>query len=507
MKYCMKCGTLLEDSHEICIGCGADMSEPGAWSMYPPEMAKNIEKEKEEKKSRTGLIVLMVIVFALLVAAIALFIIFNVSKQAVDEATSKEQVEQALAEANSATQQAAEEEKEKKAEEAEVLKTPEIPEAEEATSTTSSSREIKDAEGRYYNFGSLSDSAGNTAFTTIYPEDFSEITASINYGVYSTRYPECITYIVGNEDGNVRLTYMSPQHYWYRKSDGRQTRSNERDIYDFMQFYTYNGAQGFIESLIKESYTDIKGFKFIGKDEYSPDVTGKIEDVSKAQTIFLTGDIGDYGKIADDTVYAAMAAECEAYIYHYEATSRQNNTIYMDFYVPVISNTLEYVTESEFDKGEITEWLVPQFVAFEAGNEELYNLYSDSFKLFIANSKPTEEFLYINRAFSDEIEAEIASGADMSKNTLKLDSKKLEELHGKYKKDADLGEYGNGVKELLKLTPSQLSEFNSEEESGPSVIGLENSSVAFYDQAKGKVFISPAADEFPGDEYMELKKK
>ncbi|MCF0230853.1 MAG: hypothetical protein HUJ63_00945, partial [Enterococcus sp.] len=239
-----------------------------------------------------------------------------------------------------------------------------------------SGREVKDSEGKYYNVGKLNDAAGNLVFTTIYPEDFSEISTNINYDIYSTRYPECITYVVGNQDGNVRMTYMSPQHYWYRKSTNKKTRSNERDVYDFMQFYTYSGAQGFIETMIKESYTDIKGFKLTGKEEFSPETTAKTEAVSKAQTMYLTGgNIGDYGKIAEDTEYAAMAAEFEAYLYHYEATSRQNNTIYMDFYVPVIANELGYATALDDDQGTIIEWILPEFVAFEAGNEELHNEY------------------------------------------------------------------------------------------------------------------------------------
>ena len=203
-----------------------------------------------------------------------------------------------------------------------------------------------------------------------------------------------------------------------------------------------------------------------------------------------------------------MAAECEAYIYHYEATSRQNNTIYMDFYVPVIANMLNYASVIANDKGDLTEWIIPEFVAFEAGNEELYNLYKDDYKLFIANSKPTEEFFYMNKAYGEELDAEIKDKGDMSASDLNLDTKKMEEIHGKFKKGTDLGEFAGGIYQFVYTQPETNVTFMGEGEAeGVSVTGLENSSVAFLSLEKNKVFISPTADDYPGTEYADLISK
>lgn len=486
MKYCMNCGTLLEDSHEICIGCGADVTEPGSWSLYPPEMAETIEQEDKEKKARGGLIAAMIAVFILLVGAIAFFVFYNVSKMDPDEFESEAQEEY---------DEDIDEEvyEEPDYEEAEVVE--EEPPVEEAPPVVDN-REIKDSEGRYYNYGTVTDLGGNVVFSTIYPEDFNELASNVNYEVCSTRYPESITYIVGNEDGNVQMTYMSPQHYWYRKSDRNKSRTNERNVFTYMQFLTYSGAQGYIEALIKQSYTDIKGFKLIDKEEFSEATTAKIAEVSSDHTQELTGDIGDYAKIASDTVYAAMEAEYEAYIYHYEATSRQGNTIYMDFYVPVIANKLGYATDADSDKGEITEWIIPAFAAFEAGNEELYNYYHDAFKLFVYNSKPTEEFLYLNKVYSDEIEGVIKSGGEIPA----LSAEKLASLHSGYTAGCDLGRFGNGIRSFIGAYPGTCSYFD-----GERVITAGNSArVAFFSGEKNKVFISPAADEYPGSEYVDL---
>ena len=516
MKYCMKCGTLLEDSHERCIGCGSDVTQKDSYSLFPPEMAKSIEIEKKESKSQMGLIIAMIAVFVLLVAVIAVFIVFNAKNNGLEKTTEKadakasEQVEESVATEPEETEVAeveAVEEMEEPEEKSVGLAPLQVPDAVEDNADTKDTsdattadggREIKDSAGKYYSLGSVSDAGGYVMFNTIFPEDFSEKAANISYDVYSTRYPESLTYIVGNKDGNVQFTYMSPQHYWYRKSDYKgMTRSNERDIDDYMQFLTYSGAEGYIEALIKQSYTDIKGFKLIDKEELSSEVTESITKVSKDHTTELLGDIGDYAKIGSDTVYAAMQAECDANIYHYEATSRHGNTIYMDFYVPVIANTLGYVTDIEKDKGEIVEWLIPEFVAFEAGNEELYNLYKDDYKMFIYNSKLTDEFFYMNDAYSKVIE----DAVKVRKEPYKLNAEKLKAFHEKYNANAEINAFGKGVREALKVHPSSCTEFSGAQ----AVVAGNSAKVGFFAKDKNKVFISPSENEYPGSDYVDLK--
>ena len=501
MKYCLKCGTLLEDSHEICIGCGSDVTKPESWSLYPPEMAKRIEIENEEKKSQNKLIFAMIAVFVLLVAAVSVFIIFNNNNNKGAAKPEEPVKEEAAIEAEDKVTETAEAPADEKASSDNEIAPLKLEDAKEETTESNESepdREIKDANGKYYNVGIVSDAAGNEMFSTIYPEDFVEKNSGINYDVYSSRYPESLTYIVGNEDGNVQFTFMSPQHYWYRKSDYKgQTRSNERDVEDYMQFLTYSGAKGYIDAIIKQSYTDIKGFKLIDKEEFDPLVSTKIQEISDNHTKELLGDIGDYAKIGEDTVYAAMQAECEAYIYHYQATSRQNNTIYMDFYVPVIANTLGYVSELSVDKGEVTEWLIPSFYAFEAGNEELYNLYSDAFKLFIYNSKLSDEFYYINHAYSEEI----AKAVNEKKEPERLSTDKLKSLHSKFKPDSEINAFAKDVKAFNDVKPDLCTSFTGDK----LIYSMPESKVAFYGKEKNKVFISGSEDEYPGNDYVDLQ--
>ena len=58
MKYCRKCGMLLEDTHVNCIRCGADVTLEENVSMYPIEVMETIEEENKRKKA-TGKIVAM----------------------------------------------------------------------------------------------------------------------------------------------------------------------------------------------------------------------------------------------------------------------------------------------------------------------------------------------------------------------------------------------------------------------------------------------------------------
>lgn len=501
MKYCKNCGTLLEDSHEVCIGCGADVSDPSSCSLYPPDIAESIEKDKQEVKTRGSLIAALIIVFVLLVAAIAVFIIFNAKNMESQPAASAQpEVAEEVSEPEEAEEIVAEEETAEAEEEDDgMIGALVLSDAEGDTSSSSDSsdnRTVKDSNGIYLVPGSVNDDAGNLMFSTLYPEDFEVLKEGINYGIYSTKFPESLSYIVGNKDGNVHFTYMSPQHYWYRKSDGKNTMKDERNSRTYMQYLTYNGAQGYIEAIIKQSYTDVKGVKFISKEEASSEHIAAIEKTAGDHTMELAGEVGDYAKIAKDCVYVAMAAESEADIYHYEITSRQGNIIYLDFYCPVIANTLGYVTTDYDDKGEVTEWTLPEVVVYEAGNEELYNLYKDAFNIFLANAKLSDEFYYVNSAYSEDVEKRIA----VEDTPDPLDSTLLSKYHKSFKPDAKLPAFTEGIKNYNSTYPASYTVFSGDK----GLVAPGDYKVGFYSSEKNKVFISKAEDEYPGSEYKDL---
>jgi len=508
MKYCVKCGTLLEDSHEICIGCGADVSTPENYTLFPPDVQEQIEAENAERKERGGIIAAIVIVFILLVAALAIFVGYNV--YSVQNKSTVETVEPA--EETVAEEMAEEAEEVEEAADAATAEAPETlntdlisdvkttPEADSA-SENNSNREVKDTEGFYYTYNTLKDAGGNTVFTTMYPEDFAPVAQNVDFSLYSTKFPGCVTFIAGNQEGNVQLTYISPQHFWHRKSSKGKSRDNERNIFDYMMYYKYDGAQGYIEALIKQSYTDIKSFKLIETVDVDTQVRAKLMAFSESYTETLLGDIGDYASIASDAVYAPMEAQYEANIFKYEATTKKNETIYMDFYVPMVANTLSYVTEIDNDQGDVIEWLPLEVVAYEAGNEDLYVKYQEAFEVFINNTRPTKQFLYENQEYSKEIKAAIGSSSSGQVELKSLDANKLKSYNDKYKEDAELDAYYEGLNTFFSAHAEGAAEFKNDE---LTVHGTKDDKVCFYNKETKKVFISTAEDEYPGDTYEEL---
>lgn len=515
MKYCVKCGTLLEDTQMTCIACGTDVSLEENVSLYPPEMEKTITDEKQNRKKRTGLIAAIVGIFVVLVGLIAALVIF-VSNNADSLAAGMEIDEELMEDYDDSSDEDYYEEPYEEEEEvetdsslsegigdvdvisAETSAPEETPAAPQETEAAPSDRVVKDDVGTYYNVGTLSDNAGNLVFTTVYPEDFSVVASDISYDKYSTRFPESITYMVSNQDNSVQMTYMSPQHFWYRNSDKGKSRNNERDVFNYMTYYTYNGVQGYIEALINASYKDIKKLDFIEKKPLGENIDSKLSEISKAHTMTLTGDIGDYAKIASDTAYAAMAAECEADIYSYQATSRQGNTIYIDFYIPVIANTLSYSSTQENDKGEVVEWVTPSIIVFEAGSEEYYKQYKDAYRAFISSSKITREFLYDNYMYSQHIK----SAVDGGNKPTGLNQAKLKEYHDGYSDSADIGAYNEGLYQFQQVSPETNSLFKN----GTVTFSTSGAmQVGFYNSSTGKFFTSSDASEYPGEGYEDLE--
>ena len=76
MKYCRKCGMLLEDTHVNCIRCGADVTLEENVSMYPIEVMETIEEENKRKKA-TGKIIAMLIALVVVLVGLVLFFLYG----------------------------------------------------------------------------------------------------------------------------------------------------------------------------------------------------------------------------------------------------------------------------------------------------------------------------------------------------------------------------------------------------------------------------------------------
>ena len=481
MKYCKKCGTLLEDSIEICIGCGTDVTDPENVSKYPPRVERKLEAEKKENKVRTTTVVAIIVVFVLLIGLVCL-IIFMAPKnqqQSPPPEPAAEPVETAAEPAEEETAEEAPAEEEAAAEEP----------------AADPNRTVKDDEGSYYALASLTDEGGNLIFTGLYPEDFTVTTLSVDYAFCSNRLPGYVSFIVddNNEENSVRFIYFSPQHFWHKNSENKKSLDNGDDTLFQMSFLTYDQGQGYVDSLIKASYKDATKVTLIDTWDAEEGIMEQLKPIAKAFKKQI--DIKkDYAHIGDGTEYAPMNAESVAKYYRYEILTKDRHTLFVEFYVPIIANNIVYSREETGDRGTVVEWIVLGVYGMVAGNEDLYDDYQPAFQIFKDNCNVNHTFYRILEQRCEKINANIAEevktdpvDADMLKSFAPGTSK-------------DLNEFDN----MLMIFTTQRG--------GDHVFRLDDvvvntspdMNVAFLNRDKERVFVSPAEDEYPGGGYEDM---
>lgn len=498
MKYCRKCGMLLEDTTLNCIRCGSDVTLSENYSLFPIEVMETLDAQKEERKKRTKIVILIVVIFTLLAAVIAMAAIMvqtngiTIGSQATKEvATEEAPVEEVVdvveEEIEEAPVQSVSEEEEV---------TEEIEEEPDDSKTTASTgdRTVKDVEGNYYNFVSEKDEDGNVVLNVLYPEDFDTLDFSIDYEKYSTTYPISMNLVVSGEEESIRFIYMSPQQLWYRNSETGKSRTNERDISYYMSYYTFEDAKSYIEGMLNESYPKAR-IDLVSEKEINATAVESVNELAKKRSKMLFGNIGDYAHIGDDTTYANMDATSSAFIYEYEIITPDKQMVFDKFYVPVVANNLYYASDKANDRGTVTEWYCLAFFALEAGNEDLYEDYADDFDAFIANTVPTDTFLYINQQYGKDI----SDAIDSFRAADPLTDAMLKEYSLNAKKEIKLNELNEGIKKALMSASNKT--FAAD---GITINAIGDTKVVFVNEENGKAFLSKAADEYPGDEYTEL---
>ncbi|MFT3985346.1 MAG: hypothetical protein QM697_15685 [Lachnospiraceae bacterium] len=488
MKYCKNCGMLLEDSHEYCIGCGTDVTDKDNVSKYPPQVQQNLESQKKENKARTGIVGAIIVVFVLLLVLMGV-IVFQASEMSGNP---KEGAEQEESSGPSGKENI-------KAETADALLDGSAEDLENtkqgAEAVSGEDREINDDLGSYYIYTEVSDADGSVIFSSVYPEDFTNAEPSIDYGKYSTKFPEAMTFVTGNEDNTVRFTYMSPQQFWYKNSETGRTRSNERDGKTYMSYLTYGGAQGYIDALIRQGYSDAKKVTLVETVSADEELTRRLEKLSADYTMTLLGDIGDYARIGKDTTYATGESEFAVDLLKYEITTRYDNTLYCEFYVPLIANHFYYANDRLDDRGTVTEWICLSVIGFEAGNEELYHQFEDAFFVFMENTKVNRMFYGINMLYGKEI----AAALEKEETPPKLTAQKVEDYTAQGSLELDA--FYADIQEFSEMTGASNRVFDLGD---LAVTALEDTKAVFYDQSAKKVFITPGKGEYPGDSYTEL---
>ncbi|MCR4684957.1 MAG: hypothetical protein K5649_05760 [Lachnospiraceae bacterium] len=479
MKYCKKCGMLLEDTVDICIGCGTDVTDPDNVSKYPPNMEKKIEAEKKQNKMNTTTIIAIIVVFVLLISLIILIVFMS---PRVGGRNSRDRLK---AQTTEETPQTAEVTEEPAPEE---VITEEEPVTEEVID-----RNVKDEQGSYYVRSVLLDEGGNLIFTGLYPEDFVQTQLSVDYSFCSNRLPGYVTFIADDPENSVRFIYFSPQHFWNKVSDNRSSLKDGEDPLFQMTFGTYDDGKTYIEKLIKTSYPKAKKIEMVESWEAGDEIKEQLSEIAKAFKKQINTHV-DYAHLGEDTEYAPMNSEAKALFYRYEVLIEDKTTLFMQFYVPMIANNIVYSTESRNDHGTMIEWMCLGVYGMAAGNEDLYDDYQPAFQVFMDNCNVNQTFYHVLEQRCKDLEKTIQAEEEAEDVTA-----------------AKLGEYGKDSDAELSDFDRMLYVFTTMRggdkifKLGDTIVnGPADTSVAFLNREKERVFISPAEDEFPGSGYEDM---
>jgi hypothetical protein len=267
------------------------------------------------------------------------------------------------------------------------------------------------------------------------------------------------------------------------------------DMTNYMTYFKYDGDKSYLEPLLKQSYPGAK-FEIVNEYDVSKKAVSKIEELAKTKNKELFGDIGDYAHIGENTTYANMDYESSAKVYEYEITLKDKNILYCKYYIPSMALNLMYANSDSNDRGNLTEWYNLGILCLEAGNIDDYDDYGEAFDIFVANTLPTDLFMYISESYGKEIRKGVEEGIPVDP----LDKVKLAKYGNDYSAGVELDEFDTGVLEVLKSAGAvTFSGIND------TLYSTKSNKVAFIDKAAGRVFFSPEEDEYPGDEYEELK--
>lgn len=518
MKYCAKCGMLLEDTHETCIRCGSDVTQKGSYSLLPPNLEKSIENERETAKKRTLIIILISLVALALIGLLCFLIVSfkkgtfsvptpdknDVGVESVEtgaEGPQKDGGKVAVKSEEKESEGSVAKADETKADEPAIVHDDAAVISIEKPKKEEVKQEVKEeyrAIGSYYRYEAFRDSGENIVISCVYPESFTGATMLVDNGMVSDVYPQQITLRCGNSDGSVNYIYMSPTQYWDKQSEtkAKESRNNERDTSFFMTYLSYDEAPGYIQYILDQTYPDAQRIALIDTQPGRDSVTNALKSASAQRTAALGNINWDYAHIGDGTNYAAMESSFSCQVYKYEITTRKGNKMLCKFIVPIMANNVAYANKYFDDKGTVTEWYVLGLYALEAGDEELYEENEKDFDIFVANCIPKRVFFHTNEAYGAEIDKAMKEGDYLDE----LTAEKLKIYGGSYNANSALSSLDEAVCKILKSFSDKS--FTAD---GIQINAMSDAKVGFFSKTSGKVFLSPDETADPGMGYSKLK--
>lgn len=437
MKYCKKCGMLLEDNMEICIGCGSDVTKKDTYTKYPEPMQEKIELEKKEEGKRNLAVLAIVLIFVVILLLIGIFI-----AQTYINESGKTFFTKISADKNN--------EKNKD-------------ESDTKDSKPAEKREIKDELGAYYRMETVMDEEGHDIFTAVFPEDLSNLDHSVNLGRESLLYPAIFSFVATNEDNTTQLTFTSPQHYQYITMSGGDIgpADIQENLDGNISFYDFTTAEDYLMEIIKQAYPTAKKIEEMDSLDATADVSKKLDDIIKAYEDGADKELAGLFGLPETTKFTHNNTYRSDKILNYRILTKEDHAVSCKFYVPVFCERYDYKDDESGLTGQLSDTYILSVTSFEAGSDELYDWYENAFELFVDNIKLSDDFFALNS-----------------------------------------GRLNADFQDFLNSAPAPGKTFKS----GEYVINSgEKVEQVFIEPEKKLVFATPDADEYPGDDYIQLE--
>ena len=146
---------------------------------------------------------------------------------------------------------------------------------------------------------------------------------------------------------------------------------------------------------------------------------------------------------------------------NYRILTKEDHAVSCKFYVPVFCERYDYKDDESGLAGQLSDTYILSVTSFEAGSDELYDWYENAFELFVNNIKLTDEFFALNS-----------------------------------------GRLNKEFEDFLNSAPAVGKSFKN----GEHVINSgEKVEQVFIAPEKELIFATPDADEYPGDDYIQLE--
>ena len=485
MKYCKKCGMLLENNLEICIGCGNDVNNKENYSRYPEKLQIRIDEEAKNAKTKRKYMLLIIFLFVVLCVLVGAFVYVSYNDYHSEDTEEVQDTEEDSTEGiieNSVSKlldkKGAVEEQSKEDEYDKLIK-------------QIRARKVKDDEGTYYTYSSAMDEAGHEVFFSIYPEDLSVVDYSIDYNKYSQIYPAVFTFTATNEENTARFSYMSTQQYFELTMDDGTVKNREIDDYLYLTYYGYSDAKTYLETLIKQGYPQAKSI------ELTNTVSIDVNDINAFKDK-LSGSCDKHALVLKDALDMSEGdaltykdISVEANIYYYDIVDSLGVDTHCIYYVPVASMKYDYLKDGH--SGTLTDWYVLEVLGFEAGSGALYEYYLQAFDLFINNSGLTKDFVTIENMYSRHTVESVNEGFLPDKVT--KDS--LNKMYSDYSVEAS-SDFYNAIYEFINISPTAEAIYCDESN---SVAGGSMVKQVFLNPDSNTIYATQDESEYPGEEY------